>query len=138
MNTTLHLTLRVNNVTHTLLHLIDKPEEVARYEGRIRDALRNLTDRNSSQPKAGRPGKLVLITSVDYDTHDQWVNLRGAGSVRDLEKKEFASAAEASRYLGCASNEVAINLAAAKRRGRVEAKVRGVTFRQADGIGGSN
>lgn len=137
MNTTLHLVLQIGNTRETLLHLIDTPEEVARYAEQIRTALEPMTKLNPSKPKAGRPGRMVIITAIDDEKHDWWANEQGAGHVRDLDKKEFASTGEASRYLGCRSNEVGIRLSAAKRFGRDEAKVRGVTFKFADDFGSS-
>lgn len=139
MNTTLHLTLRIGNRPETLLHLIDEPAEVARYAEKIRAALEPLTKWNPSKPRAGRPGRMVVVMDVDYDAHDEWVEKGGGNSIRALEagEKQFASAAEASRFLGCRTNEVGNGLAAAKRKGNDEAKVRGVTFKFADDLGSS-
>lgn len=136
MNTTLHLILQTGGHRETLLHLIDTPAEATSYEGQIRAALKVLMERNPSRPKAGGRGKTVLITAIDDETHNKWVTQRGACHVRDLDNRKFHSARQASLYLGCTSNEVGNGLAAARRQGRTEAKIRGVTFRYADDFGG--
>lgn len=105
--------IKIANVPETSLPACI--DSIRRYE--------DMTQVTSSKP--------VEIVEVNEDHYRQFRVERGkrlAGGDL-LGKVSFPSAREASTYIGCRSNEVALALGAAKRRGETKAAVRGVMFR---------
>jgi len=82
----------------------------------------------------GRPGRQVAIVGIaDEDTHAFWV-AAGCPHLNDLDNWTFASAVEASRWLGCNNNDVGAKLSAARKRGEEQATVRGLIFEFAKSV----
>lgn len=78
----------------------------------------------------GRPGIPVEVLEVDERRYARWVAHEGARPLTDENRPWiFESTTALNEWIGCgSSNQCAMALSAAKKRGEKEATVRGVRF----------
>lgn len=93
---------------------------------------------------AGRPGmahgnaRQIVCTAVDREAYSAYVlnggkNGRKALPLLDV-PRVFVSESEASLHIGCVNHEVGQRLSVARRAGKIEANVRGATFRYVEDL----